>query len=412
MPTGAGDHCAPFARGSVSIRLYPHNELGADAVVAELCAQAGMALRAGFDGVTTSEHHGGFAGYMPQPLQMASFVLAEHASGWAAACPMLLPLRPTAFVAEEVAWLSARHRGRVGVGVAAGALPLDFETAGLDRADAVRRFKAELPRLVAMLRGEDLGPLEGDPALRACRTDPVPVLSAAVSLPAARRAARCGAGILMEGMSAPERVLRLTEAFAAAGGTGPTVLIRRVWLGAVRSDLVQRQRAVYDSYSPATASLGDDQTVASGDPAEIADRLLAIVAETGVDALDLRVQLPGMAPGEVRAQIDGSVPRWCGASHRRGPRPERYWVRRSRADRDRRATMAGAMASRSATTSTPPANAPMTHTGTTEKGTAPRLVAKARHTAAPATIPRGTPTTIPATVRRRARPGAGAPIPP
>ena len=30
-------------------------------------------------------------------------------------------------------------------------------------------FKAELPRLVAMLRGEELGDLEGDPALLACR---------------------------------------------------------------------------------------------------------------------------------------------------------------------------------------------------------------------------------------------------
>ncbi|MGA2520589.1 MAG: LLM class flavin-dependent oxidoreductase [Acidimicrobiales bacterium] len=270
----------------------------------ELCTQAGMALRAGFDGVMTSEHHGGFAGYMAQPLQMASFVLDEHPRGWAAACPLLLPLRPTALVAEEMAWLAARHRGRVGVGVAAGALPLDFETAGLDPAEAVARFKTELPRLVAMLRGEELGPLEGDPALRACLSDPVPVLSAAVSLAAARRAARCGAGILMEGMSAPDRVARLTEAYDAAGGTGPKILIRRVWLGALRSDLVQRQRAVYDGYSPTAASFGDDQTVAADDPAEIAGRLRAIVAETGVDGLDLRVHLPGMTPGEVRAQIE------------------------------------------------------------------------------------------------------------
>ena len=162
----------PFAPGSVSIRLYPHNELPADAIVRELCAQAGLALGNGFDGVMTSEHHGGFAGYMAQPLQMASFVLAAHPTGWAAAAPLFLPLRPTALVAEEVAWLQARYGGRVGLGVAAGALPLDFEAAGVGQADAVERFKAELPRLVAMLRGEDLGGLEGDPALLACRARP------------------------------------------------------------------------------------------------------------------------------------------------------------------------------------------------------------------------------------------------
>jgi alkanesulfonate monooxygenase SsuD/methylene tetrahydromethanopterin reductase-like flavin-dependent oxidoreductase (luciferase family) len=301
-----GDALVPFGPGSVSIRLYPHNELAADGIVRELCAQASLALAQGFDGVMTSEHHGGFAGYMAQPLQMASFVLEENATGWAAAAPLLLPLRATALVAEEVAWLQARHPGRVGVGVAAGALPLDFEATGIDQADAVDRFKAELPRLVAMLRGEDLGALEGDPALRACRQEPVPVLSAAVSVAAAVRAARCGAGILMEGMSAPERLARLTTAFDEAGGTGAKVLIRRVWLGRVQSELVEGQRAVYESYAAAGAgagAFGADQTVASDDPGELASTLAAAMAEVGADALNLRVQLPGMAPEQVAEQI-------------------------------------------------------------------------------------------------------------
>jgi len=295
---------APFAPGSVSIRLYPHNELGAAAIVDELCAQARIALGNGFDGVMTSEHHGGFAGYMAQPLQMASFVLEELATGWAAAAPLLLPLRSTALVAEEVAWLQARHRGRVGLGVAAGALPLDFDVAGVSQDEAVDRFKAELPRLVAMLRGEELGQLDGDPALVACRTAPVPVLSAAVSVAAAVRAAGCGAGILMEGMSAPERLVRLTRAFDEAGGTGAKVLIRRVWLGQLRSGLVEDQRAVYESYAAPVHAFGADQTVASDDPLQVAERLAAAMSEVGADALNLRVQLPGMTAEQVREQIE------------------------------------------------------------------------------------------------------------
>jgi alkanesulfonate monooxygenase SsuD/methylene tetrahydromethanopterin reductase-like flavin-dependent oxidoreductase (luciferase family) len=292
-----------FAPGSVSIRLYPHNELPAEDIVSELCAQAGLALDNGFDGVMTSEHHGGFAGYMAQPLQMVSFVLAEHATGWAAAAPLLLPLRSTALVAEEVAWLQARHPGRVGLGVAAGALPLDFEAAGVSQAGSVDRFKSELPRLVAMLRGDDLGELDGDPALLACRQAPVPVVSAAVSIAAAVRAARCGAGILMEGMSSPERLARLTRAFEEAGGTGAKVLIRRVWLGRVLSGLVEEQRAVYESYAAPSSSFGEDQTVASNEPGELAERLAATMREVGADALNLRVQLPGMTPQQVREQI-------------------------------------------------------------------------------------------------------------
>jgi alkanesulfonate monooxygenase SsuD/methylene tetrahydromethanopterin reductase-like flavin-dependent oxidoreductase (luciferase family) len=288
----------------VSIRLYPHNELPAEAIVGELRAQARLALATGFDGVMTSEHHGGFAGYMAQPLQMASFILGDSAEGWAAAAPLLLPLRSTALVAEEVAWLRARHPGRVGLGVAAGALPLDFEAIGVSQADAVDRFKAELPRLVAMLRGEQLGQLEGDPALAACRQAPVPVLSAAVSVTAAVRAATCGAGILMEGMSAPERLARLTQAFGAAGGTGAKVLIRRVWLGRVRSGLVEDQRAVYESYASGASSFGADQTVASDDPDEVAQGLVAAMRAVGADTINLRVQLPGMAPEHVREQIE------------------------------------------------------------------------------------------------------------
>ena len=299
-----GRSSAPFAPGSVSVRLYPHNELGASAIVAELCLQARLALAAGFDGVMTSEHHGGFAGYMAQPLQMASFVLDDFPTGWAAAAPLLLPLRATALVAEEVAWLRARHPGRVGLGVAAGALPLDFDAAGVDQSAATDRFKAELPRLVSMLRGEHLGALAGDPALGACRDDPIPVLSAAVSVAAAVRAARCGAGILMEGMSAPDRLARLTQGFDGAGGTGAKVLIRRVWLGRVQSGLIADQRAVYESYAPDPTAFGEDQTVSSDDPDELVHLLAASLREAGADALNLRVQLPGMAPAQVREQIE------------------------------------------------------------------------------------------------------------
>lgn len=299
-----GSITPPFARGSVSIRLYPHNELEPAAIVSELCDQARAALRLGFDGVMTSEHHGGFAGYMAQPLQMAAFVLEESEIGWAAAAPLLLPLRATALVAEEVAWLNARHPGRVGLGVAAGALPLDFDVAGVDRGDAVRNFKVELPRLVAMLRGEDLGELAGDPALEWCNRHPVPVLSAAVSVTAAERAAKCGAGILMEGMSSIDRLTTLTEAFDRSGGTGSKVLIRRVWLGDVQTDLVRRQRDVYDSYSGAISTFGDDQTIASTDPAEVVARLCELIEATKIDALNLRVHLPGIPPEAIRDQIE------------------------------------------------------------------------------------------------------------
>ena len=143
-----------FADGSISLRLYPHNELGAVDIVDQLCTQAAIATDNGFDGVMTSEHHGGFAGYLPNPLQTSGFQLASMTRGWAAACPVLLPLRPVAMLAEEVAWLDARYPGRVGIGVGSGSLPLDFDAMEIDQSTAVDVFKRDLPRLVNMLSGK------------------------------------------------------------------------------------------------------------------------------------------------------------------------------------------------------------------------------------------------------------------
>jgi alkanesulfonate monooxygenase SsuD/methylene tetrahydromethanopterin reductase-like flavin-dependent oxidoreductase (luciferase family) len=294
---------APFARGSVSLRLYPHNELDASGVVNELCAQARMGLDAGFDGIMTSEHHGGVGGYIPNPFQMASFVLEESAVGWTAACPLLLPLRPTALVAEETAWLAARHPGRVGLGVAAGAMALDFTSMGLALSDAVPSFKRELGSIVAMLQGRELRGLDEDRALQQCKVNPIPVLSAAVSLTAARRAAACGAGILLEGMSSVAKVAAMSKAFDDEGGTGSKVLVRRVWLGEPRREAVANQRRFYETNGPAANAFPEDQTVTSPDPAELAERLVAIQDESGVDAINLRVHLPGLSAQAIREQI-------------------------------------------------------------------------------------------------------------
>jgi len=104
-------------------------------------------------------------------------------------------------------------------------------------------------------------------------------------------------------MSDTRQLARLTEAYDEAGGTGAKVLIRRVWLGPLRAELVERQRAVYDAITPDATTFGDDATVAALDPAEIAQRLSAVVGAAGADSLNLRVHLPGVAPGEARAQI-------------------------------------------------------------------------------------------------------------
>jgi alkanesulfonate monooxygenase SsuD/methylene tetrahydromethanopterin reductase-like flavin-dependent oxidoreductase (luciferase family) len=214
---------------------------------------------------------------------------------------MVLPLRPTAQVAEEVAWLNARHPGRVGLGVCAGALPLDFEAMEVPLSEAVPRFKTALPEVIDMLSGRNLRGLEGDQALQLGATTPIPVLSAAASTAAARRAARCGAGILMEGMSTVERLASFCAAYDKAGGTQTKMLIRRVWLGEPLTELVEKQRQVYQSYS--SGSFAADQTLTTTDPASMAEALHRTMVDVGADAVNLRIHLPGIKPDDARRQI-------------------------------------------------------------------------------------------------------------
>lgn len=300
-----GDEIGALAAGSVSLRIYPHNELPATAIVEELREQARLAAEHGFDGVMVAEHHGGFAGYLANPIQTAGWMLEAMPRGWAAPCPLVLPLRPAALVAEEIAWLAARFPGRVGLGVAAGALKDDFEIMGVPMEGLTARFAEGLETVAAALSGRDGGRLAGDAAVARCAEAPVPLVSAAMGFTAVRRAAAVGAGLLFDSMTPAERIRRLTDAYRAAGGSGACVLIRRAWVGPPPSDLLERQIDVYRSYAPAAAQAhwASDEVLTAPTAGEVADRLAAVAAEAGADAINLRIHVPGVTPATARTQI-------------------------------------------------------------------------------------------------------------
>jgi alkanesulfonate monooxygenase SsuD/methylene tetrahydromethanopterin reductase-like flavin-dependent oxidoreductase (luciferase family) len=289
----------------VSLRLYPSAGPPAE-IVDELRRQAALASAHGWDGVMTSEHHGGFAGYLPNPLQLAGWLLDAMPTGWAAACPLLLVLRPPALVAEEAAWLAAAFPGRVGLGVAAGALEQDFTIMGTTKDDLGLRFATALEALARMLVGDAPGALAGDPAVAACATDPIPLVSAAMSPAAVRRAARVGAGILFDSLAPAARCRALADAYREAGGTGPVVLIRRTWVGAPPRTALDAQVDVYRTYAAPAAQEGwdEDQLVTAEDPVEVAERLADVAARVGADAVNLRLTVPDVPAEAVREQIE------------------------------------------------------------------------------------------------------------
>ena len=298
MPT------APLATGSVSLRMYPH-ALPAAGIVSELREQAALAERAGFDGLMTSEHHGGFAGYLPQPTQVAGFLLDATQRIWAAACPLLLALRHWSHAAEEIAWLAARFPGRLGAGFGIGGLDRDFELADLDYGERRTRYRAFLPLAIEALRGRAQGLLAEDSALAACADAPVPVVCAAQGPRAAREAAALGAGLLLDSLPTAESTRRICDAYSEAGGSGPRIGIRRAWLGPPPREAADQQMDVYRGYTPRETqrSWGNDELIWAAAPSELAERLADFGRRAGCDALNLRVHLTGLEPARVRDQI-------------------------------------------------------------------------------------------------------------
>ena len=301
------DHSSPpLATGSVSLRLYPHDGPAAEQLD-EVRRLARRAVEAGYDGVMVSEHHAGFPGYFPSPQQMAGFLLAAMPSGWAAPCPLLLPMKPYPLIAEEVAWLAAAFPGRVGAGFASGALPVDFELAEVPFDEIGARFKEALPVVVSALRGEAVGPLADDRAIAACVDHPVPMVAAAQSLAAVRRAAGLGLGILCDSLQTVDHVRALSNAYDEAGGTGPKILIRRVWIGGPPGEAVDSQLDLYRTYTTEGTMARWDQgatTVLAADSAEAAERLNAEMAATGADSVNIRIHVVGLSPAYIRDQLE------------------------------------------------------------------------------------------------------------
>lgn len=303
-----GDHGRPpLAPGSISLRLYPHDELGPAGVVEEFRRQARLAEQAGFDGVMLSEHHGGFPNYVPNPLLATTWTLDATETIWAAPCPQLLPLRPVSQIVEDLAWTAARFPGRVGAGFAAGALPLDFEMAGVPFDEMNARFVEALPRVAAALAGRAEAPLVDDAAVAALRDRPIPVVSAAQSLTAARRAAACEVGLLFDSIISIERAAQVTEAYREAGGRATQIMVRRVWIGEPPATSVATQMSRYQAAAPERTRAHwapDGGLVADTDPDAIADRLDDQVRRSGCDALNLRVFQAGVSTTAVGEQIE------------------------------------------------------------------------------------------------------------
>ncbi|MDQ1396533.1 MAG: hypothetical protein QOG64_1792 [Acidimicrobiaceae bacterium] len=296
---------APFGDGSVGLGLYLH-DLPADEAVERLVAQAVAAERVGFDGVSIAEHHAGYRSYLPNPLLASAWMLAATKRVWCGPLPLLLPLRNPGLLAEDLAWLDARYPDRVGAGLAAGYNAEDFTAVGSRNfATRGKAYGRRLRTVARLLRGDANGLIARDHAVTWRGRRSFPLVGAAGGRAAARRAAEAGVGVMMDSMAPVETLAVVAEEYRAAGGVGPRVLCRRVWVGDPPRDLFAAQLAGYQSHAESGSWLQGVgvNALISGSPAAIADRLVAEGRAATASAFALRVHISGLDPGAAEEQI-------------------------------------------------------------------------------------------------------------
>lgn len=294
------DGLSPFAAGSISLGLSAVSG-DARAIAGRLRDDAITAVSVGFDGVTLSEHHGGFPHYVPSPLTLAAGILGQLPRGWAVAAPAILPLRPPVTVAEDLAWLAALYPGRVGAGFVPGYQRRDFEVLGAEFAGRHVAFWRGLATLVCTLGAGS--PLRADPAIASAD---LPVLVGVSGPVAARRATAAGVGMLVTSLRRrPAAVQLLVDAYTAAGGTMPTTLIRRVHVGNLAAGGFGRSMGDWRSQAEASASwlAADDDSLVSGSPAAVADELARSLTDSGCRALNIRIDAYTAQPELIGDQI-------------------------------------------------------------------------------------------------------------
>lgn len=306
MTHPAAQRRRPFGAGSVSIGLHPDSGLAADQQIETLMDHAVRAERAGFDGITVSEHHNGFPGYLPQPLLVSSWILEATSSVWSGPAPTILSVRRARLVAEELAWTASRFPGRLGAVLARGYARSDFEHLDVPFDDRATRFPGELAALAAVMGvGRGAAPTD-DAALNDWPRFGGALLVAANSVGGVTRAADLGYGVMFPGGEEPVRLGRLSRRYRQRGGSGPVVWTRSIWVGeppaSAVDELARRYRAA------AAPGMRQSSGFRVGLLAGPADHVAAALQEewrlVAADGVNLRVHLPGVPAGEIGAMID------------------------------------------------------------------------------------------------------------
>ena len=240
---------------------YPDTSYGGDRLYADMIAQARLADRLGFRGVTIPEHHLVNVLLVPDPLQMAVKVASVTTNLEIITSVSVLPLHDMRVFAGQAIQADILCEGRLILGVGRGAFAYELARMGRPIEESRERFDESLNLLLKLFQEEEVGwqgkyynfePITVMP--RPVRE--IPIMLAALMPEAIEASVRRGFHIQTTPLNATlEKMQEQTGAFMrgkeALGDKGMHLrlaLSRVCWLATSEADARQKLDMAYDYY--------------------------------------------------------------------------------------------------------------------------------------------------------------------
>jgi alkanesulfonate monooxygenase SsuD/methylene tetrahydromethanopterin reductase-like flavin-dependent oxidoreductase (luciferase family) len=311
------------ALGVMNQMWAAHGVADADAIRTAI-EETLLAEELGFDSVWIGEHHNvkpaaRFYGRIPASEMFLAHIAARTSRIRLGTGVRILSTTPPQRTAEEMSLLDLLSGGRAEFGVGLGSTP---EATLEEREAKAQRFRALLDEVGAFLTGTQ----EGPPIAPAPAPDLLArIWAAARDMPTLRHIAGTGINLVVGQAELPEIQARIVRDYRASGGTGLVRGVRLCFVGETEADALRDTAAALELYHGQMAGKGYHKDAVQqglisgapktpadllrevnfivGTPEQVATALNAYVATTGVERLDLMVQIPGLATDAVRRSM-------------------------------------------------------------------------------------------------------------
>jgi len=122
-----------------------------------------------------------------------------------------------------------------------------------------------------------------------------------------RRAAACGLGIFFPGGEPRDRLQGLIETYRDAGGTGPVVKIRTLWMGEPPAGALEERDRIYREAAAASGvrhANGFAEPFAYGSDERVLDEVARDFDVLDIDSVNVRFYLKGVDHTTVLDQLE------------------------------------------------------------------------------------------------------------